>query len=189
MSETAPTRSVLRGIFRLARFRPEGFAEFAATRQAFLNSLAPLIAFPLVGGLLMLLSGGGGIGVVTDLLATLIALLGPAVISAALAERWHRGEAWLRFGVAFNWAQWAVPLVAIGLLIGVGILRRMGLGEAQAAIVLLFSIAAYGISLHWFLARHGLGLSRGMATLMVAAINLGTVAMVMAPRIIASVLR
>jgi len=188
MSETAPQRSVLRGIFRLARFRPEGFAEFAATRQGFLNSLAPLIAFPLVGGLLML-SAGGGVEVFTDLLATLIALLAPAVISAAMAERWQRDEAWLRFAVAFNWAQWAVPMAAIGLLIAAGVLRRLGLGEAQAAIAVLFGIAGYGISLHWFLARHGLGLTRALATLMVLAINLGTVALVMAPRLIASVLR
>jgi len=188
MSETAPNRSVIRGIYRLARFRPEGFAEFLATRQGFLNSLAPLIAFPLVGGLLMLVSGGGA-AVLTDLLATLVALLGPAVISAALAERWGRGEAWLRFGVAFNWAQWAVPVVAIGLLMAAGVLRRLGLGEPQAAIVVLFAIAGYGLCLHWFLVRYGLGLSRGRATSMVVALNLGTVALVMAPRVIASVLQ
>ncbi len=188
MSETGPRRSVFRGIIRLARFRPEGFGEFVATRQGFLNSLAPLIAFPLVGGLLMLASGGGA-DVLTDLLATLVALLAPAVISAALAERWGRGEAWLRFGVAFNWAQWAVPVVAIGLLMAAGVLRRMGLGEPQAAIVVLFAIAGYGLSLHWFLVRYGLGLSRGRATLMVMALNIGTVALVMAPRLVASVLR
>jgi hypothetical protein len=188
MSETGPRRSVIRGIFRLARFRPDGFAEFAATRQAFLNSLAPLIAFPLVGGLLMLVAGGGW-GAVTDLLATLIALLAPAVISAALAERWGRGEAWLRFGVAFNWAQWAVPVVAVGLLMAAGVLRRLGLSEPQAAVAVLFAIAGYGLGLHWFLVRRGLGLSRGLATLMVLALNLGTVALVMAPRFVAAVLR
>ena len=188
MSETPPRRSVLRGIYRLARFRPEGFAEFAATRQAFLSSLAPLIAFPLVGGTLMLLSGGG-VGVVSDLLSTVIALLAPAVISATLAERWQRGERWLRYGVAFNWAQWAVPIVAVGLLIGAGVLRRIGLDEQSAAIAVLFAIAGYGIALHWFLARHGLALGPGRAALMVLAINTGTIVLVMAPRFIAAALR
>lgn len=187
MSDPPPRRSVMRGIFRLARFQPEGFAEFGTTRQSFLNSLAPLIAFPLVGGLLMLFSGGG-LGVVRDLLATLIALLTPAVISAALAERWQRGEWWLRYGVAFNWAQWAVPMVAVALLIGVGVMRRMGLSEQAAAITVLFAIAGYGMALHWFLARQGLGLTKTQATLMVLAINFGTVALVMAPRFIASAL-
>lgn len=187
MSDAPPRRSVIRGVFRLARFQPVGFAEFGATRQAFLNSLAPLIAFPLVGGALMLLSGGG-LGVLTDLLATLIALIAPAVIAATLAERWQRGEWWPRYAVAFNWSQWAVPVVALALLMAVGVLRRMGLGEQPAAIAVLFAIAAYGISLHWFLARHGLGLSVGRTTLLVIAINLGTVALVMAPRFVAALL-
>ena len=187
MSDPQPRRSVIRGVFRLARFQPQGFAEFGATRQAFLNSLAPLVAFPLVGGALILLSGGG-LSVVTDLLATLIALIAPAVIAATLAGRWQRAEWWPRYAVAFNWSQWAVPVVALALLMATGVLRRMGLGEAQAAIAVLFAIAAYGISLHWFLARHGLGLSKGRTTLLVIAINLGTVTLVMVPRIIAAVL-
>jgi hypothetical protein len=188
MSDAPPRRRVLRGILLLARLRPQGFAEFAATRQAFLNSLAPLIAFPLVGGVLVLLSGGG-IGAVTDLFATLIALLAPAVISEALATRWSRDQQWLRYGVAFNWAQWAVPVVAVVLLMLAGVLRGIGLGEAQAAIAVLFAIAAYGLVLHWFLARHGLSLSAGRSTLLVVAINLGTVALVMAPRFIAAAMR
>lgn len=189
MSDPPPRRSVIRGVFRLARFQPAGFAEFGATRQAFLNSLAPLIAFPLVGGTLMLLSGGG-LRVVTDLLATLVALIAPAVISATLARSWQRDEWWTRYAVAFNWSQWAVPVVALGMLLAAGVLRRLelGLGEQQAAIAVLFAIAAYGISLHWFLARHGLGLSAGRTTLLVLATNLGTVALVMAPRLIDALL-
>ncbi len=51
--------SVLRGIIRVARGRPDGIDQFAGTSQAFLASLAPLIAFPLVGTFLMLLNGNG----------------------------------------------------------------------------------------------------------------------------------
>ena len=51
--------SIVLGIARLARGRADGLRQFGATREAFLASLAPLVAFPLVGGVLMLLGGGG----------------------------------------------------------------------------------------------------------------------------------
>jgi len=188
MSDAAPRRSVMRGIWRVARFRPEGFAEFTATRQGFLNSLAPLIAFPLVGGILVLLHAGASAMVLTDLLATLAALLAPAVISEALAERWGRSAAWLRYASAFNWAQWAVPMVAIGLLFSIGMLRGLGMSDRGAAMLVLFGIAGYGMALHWFLARHGLGVSRGKAVLAVIVMNLGTVAAAIGPRLVAAAL-
>ena len=100
MPEVAP--SVFRGFVRLARFRPEGFAYFSGTHAAMLNSLAPLLAFPLVGGALLLFRGGG-IGAASDLLATVVALLAPLLIAHALAMRWGRGDAWLRYAAAFNW--------------------------------------------------------------------------------------
>lgn len=186
--QAAPRRSVARGIWRLARLKPEGFAEFAATPQAFLNSLAPLVAFPLVGGVLMLVRGVGA-AALTDLLATLIAVLAPTVIGAALAQRWGHGARWLRFAVAFNWTQWAVPVAALLMLVAVGVLRGVGLSEDQAVTVWLLGIAGYAIALHFFLARQGLGVSRGQAVLFVAAINLGTAALVIGPRFVAAALR
>ena len=51
--------SIALGVMRLARGRADGLQQFGATREAFLGSLAPLIAFPLVGGALMLMGGGG----------------------------------------------------------------------------------------------------------------------------------
>lgn len=192
MSEAPPNPgvkpSVVRGIWRLGRLRREGFAEFTASRQAFLNSLAPLIAFPLVGGLLMLF-GGAGAGALVDLLATLVALLAPPVISAFLAELWRRDAAWLRYAVAFNWCQWAVPLAAVLILVAMAILTRFGLDERQAAIGALFGIAGYGVTLHWFLARNGLGLSRLRTTLFVIAVNLGTVILVLLPRVLTAAAR
>jgi hypothetical protein len=69
-----PLGNIVLGVLRLARGRADGFRQFGATREAFLASLAPLIAFPLVGGMLMLL-GGGGLTALGDLLATLCALV------------------------------------------------------------------------------------------------------------------
>jgi hypothetical protein len=174
-------RSLVRGIWRLARLNREGFVEFAGTPQAFLSSLAPLVAFPLVGGLLMLLRGMGLVAV-TDLLATLVAVLAPPVISEVLARRWGRGVAWLRFAVAFNWTQWAVPVVGTLLLVAAGMLRMAGLSDEQAVMAWLFGLAGYAIALHWFLARQGLGVTRGQAVLFILGVNLGTALLVFLPR-------
>ena len=97
--------------------------QFGATREAFLASLAPLIAFPLVGGVLMLL-GGGGLAALSDLLATLCALLAPPVLSFEVARLWGRQDAWLRFATAFNWCQWAIPVAAAAIAAGVRYLDR-----------------------------------------------------------------
>ena len=50
MGLPARRTSVWLGIARLARFRADGLEQFGHTPQAFLNSLAPLLAFPLVSG-------------------------------------------------------------------------------------------------------------------------------------------
>ena len=178
--------SILAGIIRLARFRADGFLSFAATPQALLNSLAPLVAFPLVGGLGELAQGNLGTAL-TDLLATTVALLTPLVVTQYLATKWGRGDHWLRFAVASNWCQWVLPLGVMIIVAGFWILARLGLGlgggVVGGAIVLLI---LYGICLHWFLARQGLGLSRGRATLMVLAADLMTGALVMLPRVLAA---
>jgi hypothetical protein len=183
---SAPRPSVLRGIVRLAQFRADGFAEFTPSRAAFLNSLAPLIAFPLVGAGLML-AGGGGVAALSDLLATAVALLGPPVISFALAAAWGRESAWLRYAVAFNWCQWTLPVVAVLLLMALGMLMRVtGIGQSVGAVVFLLGLLGYGLGLHWFLARRGLGLSGGRAAAFVVAVNLGTGLLVLGPRMLAN---
>ena len=72
--------SVLRGMVRVARGHADGIAQFAGTSQGFLASLAPLIAFPLVGTAFMLMDGDGA-PAITDLLATMAVLLAPPVLS------------------------------------------------------------------------------------------------------------
>jgi hypothetical protein len=44
-----PRKSILVGILRIAYGRADGVGCFGSTPQAFLSSLAPLVAFPLVG--------------------------------------------------------------------------------------------------------------------------------------------
>jgi hypothetical protein len=178
--------SIFSGIKRLAGFKADGFAAFTPTSQSLLNSLAPLIAFPLVGGLGQL-SEGNVATALSDLLATAVALLTPLVVSEFLATRWGSGGRWLRFAVASNWCQWILPVGVIVIVIAFWILAQVGLalgsGVVGAAIIALI---CYGVALHWFLARWGLGLSRGRATLMVLAADLSTGALVMLPRVLAA---
>jgi hypothetical protein len=175
--------SVMVGIARLARGRADGLGQFGATRDAFLVSLAPLIAFPLVGGVLMLL-GGGGLGALADLLATLCALLAPPVLSFEVARLWGREAAWLRFATAFNWCQWVIPVYGAVLLLVFAVLIGLGLQRELARAGAVFGIIAYGLWLHWFVTRHGLGLSGLRAALLVFGVNLGTVVLVLGPRMI-----
>lgn len=178
----SPTNLVI-GVVRLARGRADGLRHFGATREAFLASLAPLIAFPLVGAVLMLLSGGG-IDVLANFLATVCALVAPPVLSFEVARLWGREAAWLRFATAFNWCQWAIPVFGSLLLVVLGMLVAMGLPRPVARVLAVVGLVLYGLWLHWFLARHGLGLSRMRAGVLVVGVNLATVAIVMAPRLL-----
>ena len=174
----------LLGAAQLAIGRGEGMAKFGDSPQAFLASLAPLVAFPLVGAGVLALSGSVMAGVAT-LLLTLVAQLGPPVLAHALAVRWGREEQWLRYATAFNWCQWAIPVVAVGLLMGLQTaMGTGGLTDAAAAQLLVLGLAAYGIWLHWMVARYGLVLPRGRAAALVALVNAGTIGMVMAPRLV-----
>ena len=92
------------GTMRLARGRADGLLHFGATPEAFLVSLAPLVALPLVGGALMLL-GGGGLNALSILLVMLCALLTTPVVSFEVARLWGREVAWPRYATAFNWCQ------------------------------------------------------------------------------------
>ncbi len=177
----------LLGMMRLARGRVDGLAQFGDTPQAFLSSLAPLLAFPIVGALL-LLTTEGPVRALATLLATVVAQLAPAVLSHALARRWGREAQWLRYATAFNWCQWALPLAAIALLIVLQFALWAGLSEEAADQVLILGLAAYGLWLNWLLARHGLSLSRGRATALVALTNLGTVVLAIGPRLLVRLL-
>ncbi len=168
-SRSEALSGVLRGISLLARGRREGFAQFAATPDAFLASLGPLIAFPLVGMALMLLSGYG-LAALDDFFPTLCAILAPPVLSHALARHWQRETAWLAYATAFNWCR----LLVLGVLLAVGLPR-------EAAPFFVLGVATYMVWLDWFLARRGLDLGRWRAAALVIVINLGTAVLAFGP--------
>lgn len=180
-----PRQSIMLGILRVARGRADGIGCFGATSQSFLASLAPLIAFPLVGAALGLFTEGPR-RALTSLAMTICALLTPAVLSFELARFWHRSDAWLRFATAFNWCEWTLPVIACLVMVPLSIAINVGLDQTAASLLLIGCLGVYGLWLHWFLARKALGLSGGRAVLLVLAVNLATVAAVMGPRLLAN---
>jgi hypothetical protein len=181
---TPKRQSVVLGVLLVARGRVDGIGHFGGTSQAFLSSLAPLLAFPLVGTLLGLATDGA-LRSISDFVMYLCALLTPAVLSYELARWWGRGEMWLRFATAFNWCEWILPVVGCILMVPVSLAMSAGLDSQTASMILLGGLAAYGLWLHWFLARHALSLSRLKALLLVFIVNVATVLVVAGPRFIA----
>lgn len=183
LREGLPTRSVLRGILLLGRGKREGLAQFGSSRDAFLASLAPLLAFPLVGAALMM-AGGQSRAAAASLLGTVIALLAPPVLSYEPAKWWKRETYWMRYATALNWCQWLVPLLAAVLLILVYPPLTMAVGEEGAGYSVLGLLAGYGLWLHWFIARHGLAISGVRAAILVVLVNACTIGLVVAPQAI-----
>jgi hypothetical protein len=179
-----PRKSVLVGILRIAHGRADGVGCFGSTPQAFLSSLAPLLAFPLVGSVLGLFTEGPR-RALTGLAMTLCALLTPAVISYELARFWKRLDEWARFATAFNWCEWILPVLACLLMVPLSVAISAGMSETAASLVLVSCLGVYGLWLHWFLARKALGLSTLRSVALVFLVNLGTAAVVMGPRLLA----
>ena len=183
MSEARPPR-VLRGILRLGTFNSDGLAEFAATPQAFLNSLAPLLALPVVGGLILLVRGDLVEALVT-VLANLVIVLAPPVAAQAMTRLWRREGLWLRYAVVYNWCQWAMVLALLPTLIVGGVLASAGLPGPAVAQLATLALAGYWMALNWFLARTTLNLSGGRAALFVFAWWLASLLLILVPMLVA----
>ena len=176
-------QNVLRGVWRLATGRADGFAQIGNTAQSFLTSLAPLQAFPLV--LAALVAGEGRIGAaLLRLFATVCLLLAPPVLSFAVARHWGREDRWPRFAAAFNWCQWAVPIVASALFLLVDLLAFAGVPPAAAGLLLPYGLAAYALWLHWFLMRYCLEIGPGRAIAGTLFVNVGTALVLVGPALL-----
>ncbi|HVZ09067.1 hypothetical protein [Rhodopila sp.] len=171
-------------MFRIAIGRAEGIACFGGTVQAFLASLAPLIAFPLVGAGFGLFTEGPR-RALTDLAMTLCAVLTPAVLSFEIARRWNRREAWLRYATAFNWCEWILPVLAVFAMLPMSIAVGAGASQGIVAAGFVLFLGFYALWLHWFLARNALSLSGLRAVLLVLLVNAGTAAAVLIPGLLA----
>ena len=181
MSAPAPRRNVALGILLVARGRADGLAQFGNTPQSLLAALAPLAAILLVGLAVALLNGS--FEVMSDLLAGGVELLALLVISFEVARRWGREAAWFRFATVFCWCQWAGPMALLGLLLAMSLMLAAGVAAATAAVAGLVGLAAYGLWLHWFIARHALSLSAPRALALVAVTHAATMALILLPQL------
>jgi hypothetical protein len=175
---------ILRGVALIARGRAEGLNCFRDTPQAFLYSLAPGLGI-LVAAVVQGFAEGAGGSAIAEIPGTLCVLLAPAVLSYELARFWGREAFWNRYIVAFNWCQWLLPVIAFVLIVGLTLARAAGMDAQGGLQVLLVCLACYALWLNWFLARHGLALSAWRAAGLVAAVNLGTIAIVFGPAMLA----
>ncbi|HEY0205226.1 MAG TPA: hypothetical protein VGC15_13875 [Acetobacteraceae bacterium] len=179
----APARaSLLRGVLLLARGRGEGMACFRSSPEAFLASLAPLLALPLAAAALLVVRGAVMPAVAVVLLAV-TTQVAPAVLSHAAARALGREDGWLRYATAYNWCQWAnVAVMAVLLLVLSGVT-----GAPVPAVVgspaFGYAVLGYSMWLHWVLARSGLALSRWRAAGLVLAVSFGTMLLVFGPEV------
>ncbi len=168
------------GLLYLAIGRREGFADFGDTTEAYLASLAPLIAFDLVTAVLTAAAGHVHAAVL-GFLILLCMWLAPPVIAHPLCRRWGRAEAWSRYVNILNWAVMLMFVVnslvmAVAALAGsAGAEPRLVQGLAGLAVVV------YGLWFHWFVARGTVAVSRWRTVVLLLATVFGTSLMISIP--------
>ena len=170
LRQRAGSGNVLRGIWLLAIGRAAGMREFGNTPDALTASLAPLIAFPLVGALLVAANGQPVLAAL-NLLSRVCGVLALPVITHAYAKLVGREPFWLCTATALNWAFWiVVPLLLVAATLG-AVLMTAGIGQIRAEEIVIVLLGAYMLWLHWFTVRAGLGISGWLAAGLVIVSN------------------
>ena len=169
-------------MLQLALWRGAGIHGFTGSKQAFLNSLAPLLAMPVVGFLLLAVQGKV-LDAVSNLLLAVVILLAPIAASHLVARWWRREALWLRFAVALNWCQWVITAVAMLLVALTGMAVQAGVPQQIALLGLALGCLGYAISLQVFLAHVGLALSRARAIGFVLLFNFAAALLVLLPAV------
>ena len=175
---------ILRGMGLIARGRAEGLNCFRDTPRAVLFSLTPGLGV-LAAAVFQRLTGETGTAALNDIPGTLCVLLAPAVLSFELARFWGREAFWGRYITAFNWCQWLLPAAGLCLVLLLGVAKAAGLAGSFGPMLLFAGLACYAMWLNWFIARHALALSRPRAAGFVLAVNLGTMAIILLPTLLA----
>lgn len=176
--------SVIRGVLLLGRGKATGIAQFGNSADSFTASLAPLIAFPLVGTVLNIINGAPAEAII-GFLSRLCAVLAAAVITYEFARITHREPLWLRTATALNWSFWLfIPLLGLAGVIG-AIMVSAGMALTMAEDVLVGVLATYLLWYHWFTVRAGLNLNILQAIALVIITNAAIALLTSAPTLLA----
>ncbi|HEX7391256.1 MAG TPA: hypothetical protein VF286_14195 [Acidiphilium sp.] len=167
----APQGNVLRGLYRLACGDAAGIREFGNSTAAFSASIAPLLAFPIVGSALVGLQGHWIIAVSIFLSRICGVLIQPAITQWS-AHRAGQGATWLMTSTALNWSIWLIfPLVLVGIVLGSSLVN-LGLPQQAATGIVFGLIALYMLWYQGFILRSGLNFSIWRALGVVVVMNL-----------------
>ena len=178
-----PEGNIVRGLFRLARGDAGGVSEFGNTTRAFSASIAPLLAFPIVGAALFGIAGHWMLAGLM-LASRICGVLLQPVITEFGARRANSSATWLMTSTALNWSVWLVfPLILIGILITNGLIT-LGLSEPTAVGVSFASILLYMFWIQWFILRTGLRLSVLGALTLLIAMNVAIAVVYIAPYVL-----
>ena len=159
---------ILQGLFKLARGDAKGIEEFAGTKEAFSASLAPLIAFPLVGAVITAASGDWKPALI-GLLSRFCAVLALPLITYEFSRLFGKTNLWMRTATALNWCFWLVlPAMFLVALLG-SILVQIGQPFARAEKIAMGMVALYLLWNRWFVFKSGLQLNIWRALLVLAA--------------------
>lgn len=180
--------NVARGVMLLARGKAAGIAQFGNSTEAFNASLAPLIAFPLVGTLLNIINGAPAAAII-GFLSRLCAVLAVAAITYEFARIARREALWLRTATVLNWSFWLIiPLLLIAGVTG-AIMVGAGMALNTAEDILVGLIVTYLLWYHWFAVRAGLNLNIPQAIALVILTNAAIVLLTSAPTLLAAAFR
>ena len=175
-----PNGRIALGLLLIGTGRAAGFAQFGGNVDAFLASLAPLLAILIVLGGVVAWSGHPWAGL-SAVLTGVCDLLAPAVIADLFCRLWHRRQHWALYANVLNCAQWLMIAVLLLLLPLASLGSAMGLSMQHAGLLLMALFGLYVLWFHWFAARHTLDLSRGRALLVMLAVVFGTGLILQAP--------
>lgn len=160
--------NVLKGVILLAQGKARGMAEFGGSTDAFLASLAPLIAFPLVLAVVAGLQGQPEAACISFLSLVTVSLA-IAVVTQGFAAWTGREALWVRTATALNWSFWFVfPLMLAADTIR-SLLVSAGMPQLVAFDVLMLGLCLYLFWYNWFIIRAGLQV-KALAALGIAVV-------------------
>lgn len=175
-----PSGNVVRGMYRLAIGDADGLREFGNSTAAFSASIAPLLAFPLVGSVLFGVEGHWLLAA-SILLSRICGVLAQPVIVEATARRTGRRDSWLVTSTALNWSIWVIfPLIIVGIMVSDGFVS-LGVGAPIAIMLTATMIVVYMLWLQWFILRAGLRIGPWVALLALLVLNVTIAALYSIP--------